>query len=278
MLFAGTRAAEAGSVRYDELMTGAAYLRVYLPMDGLRSEERRRWEGRPALDVRPAAPVITASAYGLLSEPLADDALLTEWSGRRFVCPRHPRLRVLEGLLAFHNAFPSSRLVPELTVRRAAAELHRLQRRQPRARSHILTSPWHVPLRWFAAFSPDEREVRDLPKGTTIRYRTARHRASDRLSHAVDVLAEAGFEDEIVEQVEDLAEWLIEFPPDAMVELDYGSVAGLFSSGDLAVDESAAEVWASLEALERGDFEDATEHYSMAASRWAAAQAVTYSN
>jgi hypothetical protein len=63
-----------------------------------------------------------------------------------------------------------------------------------------------------------------------------------------------------------------------MVELDYGSVAGLFSSGDLAIDESAAEVWASLEALERGDFEDATEHYSMAASRWAAAQAVTYSN
>lgn len=258
-------------------LTRAAYLRVYLPVERLRSEERHRWEARPGLpSVRRG--VITDSPYGLIGEPLSEDALLTEWSGRRFVCPRHPRLRMLEGLLAFDNAYPRSSLVPESVVRRAASELERYRRQQPRARSHILTAPWHVPLRWFAAFDPAERELGQSQGSTTIRYRTIRDRASDRLNHAVDVLTEAGFDDEIVGQVEELADWLEDFPEDAMVELDYGSVAAFFSDGDLAVDESAAEVWASLEALERGDLEEATEHYTLAASRWAFPQAVSYSN
>lgn len=219
-----------------------------------------------------------AGDYGLLSEPLSDDALATEWSGRRFLCPRHPRLRMLEGVLAFHNAYPGSMVLPESVVRRAADELNRLHRQQPRARSHILTAPWHVPLRWFTAFSPEEREIRDASVGPSIRYRTSRRRASERLARAIDVLGQAGFEDEIVEQVEDLAEWLSGFPSEALVELDYGGVAALFQRGDLAVDESAADVWASLEALERGDLEEATEHYVVAAARWAEAQSLAYSN
>lgn len=259
-------------------MTRVAYLRVYLPMEVLAPEERRRWEFRAGPTRIEPLPFIAETDYGLLSEPLGDDALIAEWSGRRFVCPRNPRLRVLEGVLAFHNAYPGSRLVPEEVVRRAATELERLRQVRPRARSHILTAPWHVPLRWFAAFSPEEREIRDTKSGPVIRYRTAREAASDRLTRAVEVLEDAGFDEEIIEEVEGLAEWVAEFPSDALVELDYAGVARLFEPGDLVVDESAADVWASLDALERGDFEEATVHYTTAATRWAEAQALTYSN
>lgn len=259
-------------------MTRVSYLRVYMPMDALRPEERRRWETR-AVPRRLGSPrVLTLSDYGLLSEPMGEDALVTEWSGRRFVCPRNVRLRVLEGVLAFGNAYPESLLVPESVVRRAAAEHDRIQRFQPRVRSHILTAPWHVPLRWFAAFTPEERELYEVAGEAVIRYRTLRRRASERLGYAVEVLEEAGFEEDILDEVVELADWLAAFPTSSMVELDYGGVATFFSAAELAVDESAAEVWGSLEALDRGDLDEATHLYGLAASRWVDAQAVAYSN
>lgn len=253
-------------------MIAVAYLRVYLPEERVEPlpEHRSRPTGR-----------ISLSDYGLWEEPLADDAFAAVWRGRRFVCPRYPRLRMLEGLLAFHNAYPdmvATTLVPEAVVRRAADELQRLYDERPGARSHILTSAWHVPLRWFAAFEPSQREVIDTRGGSSIRYRTMRRSASRRLDHAVSVLDQAGFDDSVVDPVRHLTHWLNEFPPDAMVELDYGSVAGLFSDGDLALDETAADVAASIDALASGDFDEAGDYYSSAALRWSGAQARLYAN
>ena len=57
-----------------------------------------------------------------------------------------------------------------------------------------------------------------------------------------------------------------------MVELDYGGAARLFSDGELATDETAEEVAASLRALNRGDYDAAGEHYGRVAARWAHAQ------
>ncbi len=55
-------------------------------------------------------------------------------------------------------------------------------------------------------------------------------------------------------------------------------MARLFSDGDLALDESAADIAASLDALERGDLEEAGEHYATAAARWAHAQSLSHVN
>ncbi len=252
----------------------AAYLRVYLP-------EREAGRFDPHVDAGHGGALVMGE-FGVWRESLRNDAYVAEWSGHRWVCPRYPRLRMLEGLVAFRNAYPGvagSALAPERVVRSAAAELERLYRVRPDARSHILTSSWHVPLRWFAAFDPVEREFVTRRDGThTVRYRTTLGSALERLEDAADVLEEAGFDDAIVEPVHDLHEWLAEFPADAMVELDYGTVAESFSDGELALDETAADIAASLEALREGDFDLAGEHYAAAASRWAAAQALTFSN
>jgi hypothetical protein len=250
----------------------SAYLRVYVPDDG-----RALVEHIP----RPPSRVLGRGAYGVSFESPREDVFLAVVGGRGFVCPRHPRLRMLEGLLAFRNAYPPSvaaALVPESLARRAAAELDRMRARHPEARSHILTSPFHVPPRWFAAFHPRERELVQSPGGLTIRYRTSRGAAVRRLSRARRILERAGFDEETVSQVRDLMDWLREFPADALVELDYGGAARLFAEGELATDESAEDVRAALRSLERGDFDEAGEHYGRVASRWAHPQSLTFAS
>ncbi|HSM02575.1 MAG TPA: hypothetical protein VK960_09090 [Acidimicrobiia bacterium] len=256
-------------------MAKAAYLRVYLPAD--RVEEPLVHVAEP--DAR--GRVLTRGEYGVWDESVREDAFVLEEEGRRYVCPRYPRLRMLEGLLAFRHAYrgpTASMLVPEAAAARAARELDRIQERFPAARSHILTSPFFVPLRWFAAFDPADRLLIEDESGLTIRYRSRMRDALRRMRRSVRILEEAGFDDAIIEQVQDLVRWMEQFPPRSLVELDYAEVASLFSPAELAMDESAAEVAASLGALEDGDLDLAADHYTAVATRWAHAQSLVYAN
>ena len=209
---------------------------------------------------------------------MAEDAFAVEWHERRYICPRSPRLRLLEGLLASGNANPGLPLLTDQERQRYQQELARLKQESPEVRSHILTSPWHVPLRWFAAFRSDEREVYESDDGLGIRYRTELGEAVTRVAEVVAVLDGAGFAEGVVEQVRELEQWLSEFSSDSMLELDYAGVSELFSDGDLVLDESSEDVRRSIAALERGDYDEAGEFYMAVASRWAPAQAVTFSN
>jgi hypothetical protein len=255
-------------------MAKAAYLRVYMP------SERVGYYPEHLPGANPGR-VLTRGRFGVWDEAPSDDAFITEHRGRRYVCPRYPRLRMLEGLIAFRNTYPgltASLLVPERVADAAVHELERIHA-GGRVRSHILTSPWHVPLRWFAAFTPADRELVELGSGgITIRYRALQGDALRRLRRALEVLEDAGFEDQIVDQVADLVQWLEDFPPDSLVELDYADVADLFPDGDLVIDESAAEVAAILDALEEEDLMRAGEAYAAAASRWAHAQSIAHAN
>ncbi len=211
-------------------------------------------------------------------ESTVDDAFAVEWRGSTYVCPRFPRLRMLEGVLAFNKTYPGEPLVPPDAVRDAADELARLRSDRPSARSHILSSPWHVPLRWFAAFDPDDKDLYDGLFGVAIRYRTVLGAAAERIRRSVRILEDAGFEDHLIAQVQDLERWLGAFEGDALLELDYATVATLFSDTDLVLDDSAAEVGSSLAALAAGDFEQAGTYYAAVASRWAPVQALAYVN
>ena len=86
------------------------------------------------------------------------------------------------------------------------------------------------------------------------------------------------FDDSVLEDIRDLNEWLGAFPGDCLVELDYATVAGMFDEADLVLDDSSADVWASIEALQSGDWEAAGQHYGTVAVRWADAMATSYAN
>lgn len=221
---------------------------------------------------------VTDVGFGLSSDTLHEDAYHTEWNGRSYVCPRTPRLRMLEGLLAVRAA--SSQLGKPLFSEALAAEARtRLTelRNGDHGTSHILTSAWHVPVRWFVPFVDSEREVvRDAY--LRIRYRQTVGTGIGRLLASLEILRKAGLPTAITEDVEQLRVWLSEFPSSAMVELDYGSVSQAFDETELITDESAAELWASLDALACDDWNTAGERYGALVSRWAVPMAIGYSN
>jgi len=251
-------------------MIKTAYLRTYLPADRVGS--------LPPTPPRSGEEQVIDDGNFVWTESIADDALFVGWQGEQYACPRNARIRMLEGALAFTKMYPTMPVVTEVERLVLIAELLELRDATVLSRSYILSSAWHVPLRWFSAFAPSDREVYQTPEGPSIRYRTSIGDAVDRVHWSTTVLANAGFPEQVVERVNDLERWLMEYSADSMVELDYADVARVFSDADLALDESVEEVRGSLLALERGDADASQRNYEQVASRWFAAQAFTFSN
>ncbi len=219
-------------------------------------------------------------AFGvtLTTERVGEDAYTTEWNGRVYRCPRTPKVRMLEGLLALRAA--SSQLGPPLFPQSAADEArHELEKLKRGAFgvSHILTAAWHVPIRWFVPFDPSSREMTD-GSDPTIRYRQLVVDGLRRLDLAIGILRAADIPSAITDEVSELQSWLSDFPESALVELDYGSVARFFPAAELALDQSVADLWASIEALAEGDWEVAGDRYGALVERWAVPMAIAYSN
>ena len=249
-------------------MISTAYLRVFVTGDAANAASHDE-----AFD---DDRVVRSDGRFLWDESLREDFFVTEWNGVIYLCPRNVRLRMVEGVLAFSGTYPKIPLVSEEERESFKRELAGL--RSADRRSHILASPWHVPLRWFGAFSPSEREIYERRDGLGIRYRTGLGEAVDRVGWAVRVLDGAGFPAPVVEQVRDLERWLAEFPAGSMLELDYAAVADHFADADLTFDESAEDVRQSLEALESGDGDASRTAYARVSGRWAGRQALTFAN
>lgn len=254
--------------RYHPVMINSSYLRVYVAHDGSDAVQH--------IEPAPGEAAIHSDGRFIWDEPLREDSFLATWNGDEFVCPRNVRLRMIEGALAFSTAYPRIPLIDGEERKLFKGELAGL--RSADRRGHILTSPWHVPIRWFGAFNPSEREIYDRQAGLGIRYRTGLGEAIDRVDWAARVLDGAGFPAPVIGHVRDLERWLVEFPTLSMCELDYGTVADQFSDGDLTFDESASDVRESLQALERGDGEASRDAYIRVATRWAGRQALTFVN
>jgi hypothetical protein len=255
-------------------MIRTAQLRVYLPLPDVEV-------GLPPDDDASLRVTETDTRFGLLGDSLHEDGRVTTWQGRRYICPWTPKLRVLEGVLAMRRAYGQlggGAVIPEDLARSARAELDALRRDHPTARVHILTSAWHVPVRWFVAFDPTERELLDCRPGGGIRYRTAIEQARKRVGTALEVLAGAAIPDTMRGDVEELDEWLEGFPPEAMVEVDYCEVAQMFTEAELALDESAADLWNAITALAGNRWDDAGQHYGSLVYRWSVPMAVSYSS
>ena len=252
---------------------GASELRVYVPAveasDDLLSLPRalpsdNRW---------------VSTDFGLVAGSLREDALEAFYGDERYLCPRTPRLRMLEGVLAFHNGYAEvggASIVGAELADRAADELSMLQL-QSELEVQILSAQWHVPLRWFLLFDPDHRELVETNGETVVRYRSILGLSMERLSDAIEVVREVGF-DPIADDMEGLFNWLDQFDPSWLVELDYAGVAGLFNPLDLALDNTAEEIWNSVEALRAGDFADAGHWYQRTVERWSPAVSISYAN
>lgn len=196
-------------------------------------------------------------------------------SGRWYACPSRNRLRVLAAMLSLRETVPAEvadALVPEIEARRAARELARIRRRDPRAVPTMLESPWHVPVRWFVLFQDEERLLAERDGGRySLSYWTSLPKARVRAQRAAAVL-ERGDLRPVAAMVHEMDDWLSCFSSHAAVELDYADVAITSDWNDLDEDHSAKEVQDSIDALEAGELELAGDLYRTVAGRWAEAK------
>ncbi len=248
----------------DGPVTKSAYLRVYAP------------------DIQGSDDPVPGfvSKFALVSEDAGGGELVAQWGGAKVTCPSHLRLRVLESTVAFANAYQGldSGLVPEDVASAADRALRDYHLEHPSHRSHVLTSPWHVPVRWFVAFDPAEREVYEGPNGPRLRYRTALEDARSRVGRGHQILHKLEMFPGPAEELAQLVEWLGPFDNGSMVELDYAGVSELFEPSELVFDDSCEVVSESLQALADGDMLRAGEMYGKVVTRWAPAFSVTFSN
>jgi len=253
-------------------VVATSYLRVYQPLDSFARDERRRWvvdtheEGENEASRR----WLLAGSLPLALAP-TEGAFVRRLNGATYVCPWRTRLRMLAGLLAFRGSVPeevAEAFVPEEDARHAAGELARLDADHPEVRSHILHANWHVPLRWFVGFDDSERILTEDRQGLRIRYETTLSEGKARLERALSILESAWIDANVTETVRELLGWVDGFPEDGLIELDYGSIGGIFSHEDLLDDHSAADLWTCLEALAGGDLVTAGRVFGDLSDRW----------
>jgi hypothetical protein len=255
-------------------MVPAAELRVYQPLESFPVEEQVRWErhivaGAPRA-VRPGyVDRPTPAGLGFLLPSGDDEAHVKVVDGAYYVCPERTRLRVLAGLLAFHDSAPfdgSEAFVPPGETRRARRELGRMRRRDPGLISSIMQSPWHVPVRWFVLFDDAERRLVDMDGRHRLSYLTTTRRASRRIERAVPVLRQTDL-GPIADLVLELHRWLGAFDPTSLLELDYGGLCDLLTWDELDDDHSAREIHEALRALSAQEYPRSAELYQAALSR-----------
>lgn len=258
-------------------MVPTAYLRAFSPLDAFPPAERDRWRAY----VRRGAGVTVSQALDAEHQvaaarlltgrgPMQEDAaLVRRVNGAVHVCPLQLELRAAAALRELRLTVPDevvAAFVPDPGVRDTLDVLG-ASGRTP----HILERAWIVPLHWFVLFEADERHYVDPPEGRGARltYLTVAGLAAERIERAIDIV-EATLEDgeDILADLADVAVWVDGFSDAAVLELDYGTVAGLFPWQELEQDRTCHEIWAALDGLRDGDIMAAAAYYGVARSRW----------
>jgi hypothetical protein len=278
-----------------------ASLRVYEPLAAFEGDERAKWErylkeGIHQPTALGAALENEASLRALLTRSLPqlpDHAHVMEVDGVTLISPWRTSLRSQEALLDFCADLPdvvAEAFVPAALLERAEVELDRWRAEHGSTTSHVRTSNWEVPLRWFILVDAEERsmslgELADPSRtvigrstGRALVYRTPMSRARRRLARALNVLRAAVDDREVIGAIEDLGRWLEEFHPRSMVELDYGELVQLLDDAELIQDESARDMAFALARLTEDAPYEAASAYARMTARMKALQAIERAN
>ncbi|MCW2777878.1 MAG: hypothetical protein JWN17_1603 [Frankiales bacterium] len=273
-------------------MTGIpAQLRVYEPLAAFPEPERTHWSAYAASGRATAAgSERTAVLQALAALPPAlpadpGEAYVADVDGVTLVCPWRTRVRAAEALVQWRATLHedlADAFLPRTVADAAVEELHAWQQAHPDLRTHVVSSSWSVPLRWFVLVDAEERTVTlgegSVRTGRGLVYRTPMSRARRRTARALAVLRRTLGDDGAVAQLEEVGRWLEEFHPRSLVELDYGGLVHLQADDDLVADESARDVAEAVAALGEGDTGRASAAYGRVTTRMKALEAVESAN
>jgi hypothetical protein len=207
------------------------------------------------------------------------EAFVLEAAGTVHVCPVQTRLRSWMALGQFRDGLPDTLLhafVPPASLARAEADHATWGRAATGVPLRILTATWSVPIHWFVAFTPAEREARLDTADVVLRTRMSSARR--RVARALRTLRRSVGEISYVDDLEDVGRWLEDFHPRSWLELDYGGLGRLLGPERLAEDTSIEDVATALEALGDGDETSAAAAYRLVIERWARVRALEHAN
>jgi hypothetical protein len=129
--------------------------------------------------------------------------------------------------------------------------------------SYIRCAAWAVPLSWFLLVEPADR-VAD----PALRYVTPLGAARRRVTAALQVLVRTIPDAPTVRSLVEVAAWLEQFPAQARIELDAGTVSLLMADADREDDESPRDLAIALAELTGGRPLPAAEAYERVLARW----------
>jgi hypothetical protein len=277
-----------------------AHLRVYEPLAAFDGDERRQWEqylragniptvqGGMAMEQAAAVRAVLGRVPGIMPV-VGEHAFVTEVDGVTLLCPWRTRIRACEAIGDFRDPLPeelADMFVPRAAAEVAEDELEQWRVEHPELHTHIVSTTWQVPLRWFILVEAEEREVSlgepsvgiTRVTGRSLVYRTAMSRARRRTARALAVLRRTLDDGLVTAGVEDMGRWLEEFHPRSLVELDYGGLVHLLDDAELKQDESARDIAEALAALAEGDPVRAGGAYGRVTARMKALQGVESAN
>ena len=191
-----------------------------------------------------------------------------EGSTRRLYCPNQLAVRAS---LAAESLGESIRgplvdvLVPEVAREAHAARIDPDSFADSLARLHTRSATWGVPFGWFVLLHEDDHSevVEDDGKVQTVRLAAPVGQSLERARGAMASLALVAPELDLLDELDELTNWLEVFSEDAVLELDYGPVADL-----VFPDDSPSDVRLGIESLAEGDMTGAAASYRRLASRW----------
>ncbi|MCU1547343.1 MAG: hypothetical protein JWO29_294 [Arthrobacter sp.] len=213
----------------------------------------------------PATKATDGTAAGATNTPGPDAAAQP---GRPLYCPSQLVLRaglaanaLMEGI---HGSL-ALLLIPEAQRDRHQERIDEARAHDGLGRVHTRASTWGIPFSWFCLFQEsDPTEVVESEGHiTTVRIRATISEALQRVRYAVAHLALAAPDLDMLEDLNQLTEWLELFHPESAVELDYGAVAD-----KVYPDDSPLDVRLGIECLAEGDMTGAAAAYRRLASRW----------
>jgi len=254
-----------------------ASLRVYEPIDSFEAADQLRWSQIAITSPTGWDEQVRSLKRSITNEPpnlKPDGAHVLEHEGKRYIAPWSTAARCWAALDDFKYTLSPSVIkffIPQTIEDSINSTIDIVEDKV----SHILTSTWNIPPRWFALFSPDERSRGVNEDGHFTISRTAISNAKSRCTFTHQAVLGAFGEGAVEGEVAELLDWLEIFDPKSIVELDYGGLATylnnqLIESGEVGLDAdtSIEDVTSSIAGLASGDSALAGRGYERLVSRW----------
>ena len=254
-----------------------ASLRVYEPIDSFEPADQLRWSQIAITSPTGWDEQVRSLKRSITNEPpnlKPDGAHVLDHEGKRYIAPWSTAARCWAALDDFKYTLPPSVIkffIPQTIEDSINSTIDIVEDKV----SHILSSTWSIPPRWFALFSPDERLRGVNEDGHFTISRTAISNAKSRCTFTHQAVLGAFGEGAVEGEVAELLAWLEIFDPKSIVELDYGGLATylnnqLIESGEVGLDAdtSIEDVTSSIAGLASGDGALAGRGYERLVSRW----------